>query len=223
MINWNNQPKKFDADALIKQVFEWQWIIHTRVKWCIRNEDLTYYGIPTSNDITLDEEMYDQWTKTTRSIADLAEFYDQGKEFIFADVKNVEDVFKIIAEYTDYVAYRLNADGDLNYINLDENEEVREVLNDVVKLQNLGNHIYPIMQAHIPQQTETEGLLGFLNERGSRYGISQFTFNPYKRFGFNNANQSKPTTPHEEPQTEEAIRIQRALDMSTLTQLRKLI
>lgn len=212
-----------DASDLIKKVFECPWIIYTRVKWCIREVDLTYYGIPTSNDLHADEEMYDQWTKTTRTIAELAEFYDQGKEFMFEDIKSTEAVFNIITEYTDYVAYRLNYDVDLNYNKIEENESVKEVLNDVVKLQNLGNHICPIMRTYIPQQVETQGLLGFLNERGMRYGLSQFDFNPYKRFGFNGNQTEQNTKSNNEPQTEEAIRIQRALDMSTLSRLRAMI
>lgn len=215
--------RTLNESELLTAIFEDQWCIQTKFKWLLTEKFMEEVGVVTSGDYAYDMEMANQWTRTTRPISELATMLDEGKEFMLEDEKDHEKIFNVIMQYTNFVASRLNHSLDLDYLDPEQNEEVREVLNDVVKLQNLAAKLYPIMIDLTPDQEETKGLIGFINRRGRRYGLKHLHFNPVNRFGFSAEVQKEVEENVREGKIPRPINIENALDMDTLAKIRRII
>ena len=120
---------------------------------------------------------------TKITISELVEMYEYGKEFYFVNPADMEGVFNIIVDYTNYIAWYINNSINLTYYKAEENPKLQQLLTDVVKLQNLGNRIFPIMTARDDMTYESKGLLGYLNKRRNLQGIRRLDFDPITRYG----------------------------------------
>nr|DAJ14977.1 MAG TPA: hypothetical protein [Myoviridae sp. ctfuG5] len=170
------------VERLFKNVFDSLWLVRTKQQWIYTKADFEVFGIPTSGNLQYDQADMDQWITVGKTLAQLVEMYDKGHEFYFTKDTDIEAAFNTIVDYTNYVAYTVNNSYHLSYNNPEENEQLQEVLNDVVKMQNLGNRIFPVMAARPNFTQETSGLLGFLAGR-RRNARVKLNFDPILRYG----------------------------------------
>lgn len=185
-------PSQYNFSELQKQIWDWQWIITTRKRWTLTEEDYTVRGISISDSIELTEALMDDWVKTTRSIAQLVELHDEGKEFIIDNPVDIEHIFNIIQEYTGYIGstfsnrihllHRISALDPLAKPNEDQ-QKIINILEDVIKLQNLGNRLFPVMvSVNREHAAAVGGLLGFLiHEQDMVDG--KLNFDPLAKYG----------------------------------------
>nr|DAS75688.1 MAG TPA: hypothetical protein [Caudoviricetes sp.] len=203
---------------LIERLFDWQWMVTMKYKWTLTQKDYEEKGV----SIYGDEEQYmqalDDMVHTTRSIADLAELHDEGKDFIIRMPGDTEKIFTIIHEYTSYVASQFNTSIYITPDTIYNNPKLRQLIDDVVKLQNLGNAVYPVMTTVVKHTAETEGLLGFINKTSGRSFVRRLDFNPVERYGFRaweiGAGRDKYPT-----KDEQVIDIRKQFDPHTINQL----
>lgn len=168
---------------LSEKIFDVQWLIRTKRQSTYTQDDFEVFGIPASGDPVLDGLDMNEWVTTTRPISELVEMYEHGKEFYFVNPADMEGVFNIIVDYTNYIAWYINNSINLTYYKAEENPKLQQLLTDVVKLQNLGNRIFPIMTARDDMTYESKGLLGYLNKRRNLQGIRRLDFDPITRYG----------------------------------------
>lgn len=175
--------KEFDYDKLSRQMFEWNWLVKMPVKWSYNQFQYENLGVFVTDNEQHDNESMNNWVTTTRTIADLVELHHEGKEFIIIQPNDVERIFNIIQEYTEYVAYTFNSNPFLTR-RADTNENIQELLSDVIKMQNLANRIFPVMvNLGIDKKEELTGLFGWLTNVGGQTVQRKLEFDPYERYG----------------------------------------
>lgn len=174
----------YDYKKLSEKIFDWQWKVTMRRKWTYSDADYEIYGITVTGDREQDFESMEDWVNTTRTIANMVELHAESKEFIIQRKQDIDRIFEIIQEYTSYIGYRFSSQLNLLHYELQHNPEVREILDDLVKLQNLGNRLFPIM-VHLNQDdpVPVTGILGFLYNDTQEYGLSKFQFDPLTKYG----------------------------------------
>lgn len=202
--------------VLSEKIFDVQWLIRTRRQWTYTVDDYEVFGIPVSGDPALDEVDMKEWVTTTRPISELVEMYEHGKEFYFVNSADMEGVFNIIVDYTNFIAWYINNSINLTYYKAEENPKLQQLLTDVVKLQNLGNKIFPIMTAREDMTYESKGLLGYLNRRRNMHGINRLEFNPVTRYGFTEDDFRNPELYDAEKQTFKVIDAHKAFNPHTV-------
>lgn len=176
---------KFNWEDLKGKIFKCQFMITTRRKWTYTDFDFEHVGIFSTGDIEADLHAMDDWTNTTRCIADLVEMYDEGKEFIIPNPRDIEAMFNFILDYTEYVGYIFSTRLSLTKERIERDAEVRELLSDIVKMQNFANRIFPMAVSFNKQERPAlTGILGFLNDGISNIGVPSLTFNPVEKYGF---------------------------------------
>ena len=172
----------YDFNKLKEKIWEWQWPVSMPRKWTYTVTDYEVYGIPISGDEEADMAAMEEWVTTTRTLAQLVELYDEGKEFSFVDYSHIDKAFDIISEYTSFIAYQLNNSLHLQTYNVSSNKSLQQVLNDVVKLQNLANRLFPAMVAlNEDAPAEVTGLFGFINSH--TVDLAKFDFDPLSKYG----------------------------------------
>lgn len=176
----------YDFETLKKQVWETEYLIKTRFKFTFSDDDYEERGIRVTGDPEADFWAMEEWITTTRCIADLAEMHNEGKEFYFCDNHVLPEIFRIINDYTQYVAEAINGSAYLANFGIKDNPKVREIIEDIVKLQNLGNRVYPLIAEYQPEKPkeEAQGLLAFIQEANKDFAyIPQFDFDINERLG----------------------------------------
>lgn len=207
-------------EELKKKIWEWQFFISTRRKWTFTEHDFEVKGITITGNDEEDRKSMETWTNTTRTLSELVEFYDQGKEFILTYKEDAQTIFLIIQEYTDYVSKKLeNSIHLLNY-QVKENEKLRNVINDVIKMQNLANRLFPIVLQNTERKPETKGLFGFISARSSMYGLNRVEFNPLEKFGITIEDYQNMDNVDEQTGLFNAIDIRKQFNPAVMTQLR---
>lgn len=176
--------KEYNYDLLVEQLFEWQWLVMMPRKWTYSQYDYEVVGVTVLEDSDEDMQSMNSWNQTTRSIADLVELYDEGKEFSLVMEEDVKRIFDIIKEYTEYVSFVFNSHIYLAN-KLEQNDKAKEVLADVVKMQNFANHIFPIMVTlEYDQEVKLSGIIGWIQGYANA-GDDTFklNFDPYAKYG----------------------------------------
>lgn len=222
----NQERIEKNPEEMLAGIFTKQWMITAPRKWTIEPVDMTYYGVRTYENPMMDMEMMEEWTKTTRSIATLAEWHAEGKEFQLLDINNAQAMFNIIIDYTEYVAMTLGNKIHLTYVGIEKNPEVQEVLTDLVKLQNLANRLFPVMvrleienPSEIPQQS---GLFSYLTDVDIFLG-KKLEFDPYQKYGFSRQLVTNKELRDKETGLFKAVDVERYFDPSALGQIKKVI
>lgn len=221
--NLKHQRQMPTFEELKKKIWDWQWMITTRTKWTYSEFDFEHKGITITGDLEQDTRAMESWTNTTRTLAELVEFYDQGKEFILRDPKNAEDIFNIIKEYTEYVAYSFDNRIHLLNNNVKENEAVRNVINDVIKMQNLANRLFPLVIQNTETAAPTKGLLGYIARRNGHDGLNRIKFDILGKYGISQEQFHNVENTDETTGLFNAVDIRQTFDPSTLKQLKGVI
>lgn len=190
MNNPYNDPGVYEQ--LEKDIFDRLYRIRTKRIWTYTTMDYEVFGIPTSGVRELDNLDMNEWVMTLKTINDLTEMYEQGKEFYFVDNCDIEVAFNSIVDYTNYAANFINNSYHLSYVDTEENEPLQKLLNDLVKMQNLANRIFPVMTMQPNFTQESKGLLGFLSNRRHRQGIKLMNFDPILKYGFTEQDYQDP-------------------------------
>ena len=217
-----NQPN-YNFEELKEKIWEWQWPVRMKLKWSYTKDDYEHRGILVSGNLQQDMAAMEEWINTTRSIADLVTLYDEGKEYIIPDPAHIERIFDIINEYTSFVAYKFNNNFYLSQMKYENNDAIIEVLNDVVKMQNLANRIFPmVVELNPSDPAPVEGLFGMLQRASLDYGIDQLQFDPYNRYGL-----TKQALFNEKLQDAlgnyKAVDMERKFDPEVFSRIRKVI
>lgn len=216
----SQQRAKPTFEELKKKIWEWQWMITTRTKWTYSEFDFETKGIIVSGDLDQDTRAMETWTNTTRTLAELVEFYDQGKEFILREPKNAEDIFNIIKDYTEFVADSFENSIHLLNNNVKENESVRNVINDVIKMQNLANRLFPLVIQNTETAAPTKGLLGYIASRNGHDGLNRITFDILGKYGLTQEQFDNVENIDETTGLFNAVDIRRTFDPNTLNQIK---
>lgn len=221
--NITHQPtKEYNYDLLVEQLFEWQWLVTMPRKWTYSQYEYEVVGVNVLEDAEEDERSMNSWNQTTRSIADLVELYDEGKEFALVMEEDIRRIFDIIKEYTEYVGFIFNTHIYLAN-KVEQNDKAKEVLADVVKMQNFANHIFPIMVSlEYDQEVQMTGIIGWIHNYANA-GDSRFKldFDPYTKYGitredvFNKDNVDQVTGNYK------AVDLTKTFDPYTLDKIRR--
>lgn len=178
-----HDPCPYNWDELKKKIWDYQWMISTKRKWTFSDWDYEHRGITITGDPFHDVGSMDTWTNVTRSIADLVDFYDDGKEFILRNPPDAKRIFEYIQEYTQYVAWKFEHSIHMLNYDVENNKDLQEVIRDVVKMQNFGNRIFPLAMANYKFEPITTGLFGWVSKRSGTGIIPKIEFNPSSYFG----------------------------------------
>lgn len=222
----NTERVERDPEAMLANIFTKQWMVSAPYKWTLDNKDMNYYGVRTYQNPMLDNDMMDEWVKTSRSISTLAEWHDEEKEFQLLDINHARAIFDIIVDYTEYMSRTLQGRIHALYVNVEQNSDVKEILTDLVKLQNLANRLFPVM-VRIELENPTEmpvqrGLFSYLSDV-DRFLGKKLDFDPYWKYGFSRDVVTNKDLKDKETGLFKAVDLQRQFDPSALNQIRKVI
>lgn len=209
-----------DWKELVRKIWEVQWMITTRKKWALSEEQYLYGGIETTGDAIYDNILLDDYVNTTRTISEMVEMYDAGKDFILRNPNDAQVIFDIILEYTDYVGERINTSLHLLSVNAEENVSLRQTIEDVVKLQNLGNKLFPLAVKYGDHKPTTQGILGFLYRDAQQYGYRRLEFDPIAKYGFTLQDLDDPKRRNERTGEFKAVNLANLFNPDTLEHLR---
>lgn len=178
--------KEYNWDELEGKIFKCQFRVTTKRKWTYSDYDFEHVGILVTGDLEEDLNSMNDWINTTRTIADMVEWFNDGKEFIIPNPKDIEIIFMFIQDYTEYVGHVFNTRIHITHHGTKMDPEVREVLSDLIKMQNFANRIFPMavkLNKDNDQRPVLSGILGWLNSAQSTMGLPQFTFDPVEKYG----------------------------------------
>lgn len=177
--------KEYNWDELEGKIFKCQFRITTKRKWTYSEFDFEHVGIFVTGDLDDDLNSMNDWVNTTRTISDLVEMFDEGKEFIIPNPKDIEIIFMFIQDYTEYVGHVFNTRIHITHHGTKMDPEVREVLADLIKMQNFANRIFPVAVKLNKDDTRPvlTGILGWLNQSGHNLGLPPLTFDPVEKYG----------------------------------------
>lgn len=206
------QENPYNYEELTEKIWDWQWTIGTRKAWTYTEFQYENQFVDATGDVVLDEIDQMAWVRTTRNISELVEMHDKGHEFFFINDETPRKVFDIIYEYTCYVAWFFNNEIHVSYEMADQDEKLRTVLNDVVKMQNLANKIFPIFTAQPEQREETRGLFGYLNRRHRSAFAHRLQFDPILVYGYNQSDFTDPNRYNREERSFNAIDVRQSFN-----------
>lgn len=216
-----NRVREFDYNKLQRQLFEWNWFVKLPRKWTYTDFQYEHVGIPSNMESEDIYQSMNEWVDTTRTIADLVELHDEGKEFIITQPNDVERIFNIVQEYTEYVAFVFNTNLQYTYL-IDKDPKVQELLDDVIKMQNLANRIFPVMvNLGYEKEEELTGLFGWLTKQNPNAVTHKLDFDPYEKYGFNRQIVADKQNMDEHSQLFKAVDISRTFNPGTFDKIRR--
>lgn len=145
-------------------IFDGYWPVRTKSINLKSIEEIEEEGYISTFNKEWDSLIMNEQVSVYRTIADMAEWLYDGKHFRLERSEDYLTIYDVIRHYVKMIADVFNHELALNTETIDEDSPWARVLRDVQKLEDLGNHIYPMVEMKRPKyvQTPQTGLLGLI-------------------------------------------------------------
>lgn len=134
------------------KLFNWHFQV-TIPNYYVRSiEDMEEQGLYTSGYDDLDESLAQQSTTTSRTVAQLAELFDNGCEPIICNPEqDGPKIYKLIMDHIKDWAEYFNRSG-IDFISVNHDDRDARVVADLQKLEAYLKYVHGDVLAHLPQR-----------------------------------------------------------------------
>jgi len=150
------QAQDDEYRKLLDIIFERKYEIRIRMIDNVSIEEVEFYGMYTSGDKELDNELQNELIVRWLSINEMVEYFKRGKPFRITHVKDTEEIYGFIHQYL--LSWKLKLENSVNIGNAP--------VDDLIALDQMASLIHGYACEHMKVEKSQSSLMNYFASVG---------------------------------------------------------